>query len=323
MAQLGSSGDEWLRSAILTARAFTAAADSFPVPYAKAAFDAVVVLLETVESAKKNRHDLQALCQGSVKIMDILNDQMTMNGGTISANLSELCEEFESLLQRILDTVLDLQSQTRMRAMFSSRKITERIIAYRREIKELRSNCIFVANCDTNARINEILHYLTHDAWEEDDHHEDWEDEEDEHDTSESQEYYGYENECGDEESVWEEDGEQDYQWHNEEGGGWGEDMEMNGYNEDNRQAASEPDPPNLCCTICLDTVCRPVVTLCMHIFCDECIYNVLRHSSLACPLCRATITEPPEPDTILDRYLEQMIADGTVTGRSGGRSSP
>ncbi|KAJ7235202.1 hypothetical protein C8J57DRAFT_1248545 [Mycena rebaudengoi] len=80
MAQLGSSSDEWLRSAILSARTFTAAADSFPVPYAKAAFDAVVVLLETVESAKKNRHDLRALCQGSVKIMDILNDQMTMNG---------------------------------------------------------------------------------------------------------------------------------------------------------------------------------------------------------------------------------------------------
>ncbi|KAJ7437161.1 hypothetical protein FB451DRAFT_179845 [Mycena latifolia] len=159
MAQLGSSGDEWLRSAILIARAFTAAADGFPVPYAKAAFDAVLVLLETVESAKNNRRDLRALCQGSMKIMDILNDQMTINGGTISANLSGLCEEFESLLQRILDTVLDLLSQSRMRAMFSSREITERIVAYRREIKELRSNCIFVASCDTNA---EIHHYLTH-----------------------------------------------------------------------------------------------------------------------------------------------------------------
>ncbi|KAF7332877.1 Helicase-like transcription factor isoform X1 [Mycena venus] len=356
MAQLASSSDEWLRSAILTARALTAAADSFPLPYGKAAFDAVVLLLETVESAKKNRHDLRALCQGSMKIMDILHDQMTINRGTISANLCELCEEFESLLQRILDTVLDLQSQSRIGAMFSSRKIKERIVAYRREIKELRSNCIFVASCDTNARVNEIHHYLTHDAWEGDKHdHEDsfWEDEEDEHDAGESEGYYSYENEYRDEESVWEEDDEhdygneteqneyryeedfqredeedawedeQDYRWHNEEGGGWREDMEVNGYNEDNLQAASEPDPPNLRCTICLDTVCRPVVTLCLHIFCDECIYNVLSHGSLACPLCRATITEPPEPDTILDRYLEQVIADGTVTGPSGGRSSP
>ncbi|KAJ7470193.1 hypothetical protein B0H11DRAFT_1381162 [Mycena galericulata] len=161
MAQLGSSGDKWLRSAILTARAFTAAADSFPVPCVKSAFDAVVVLLEIVESAKKNRH-LRALCRGSVKIMDILNDQMTMNGGIISENLSELCEQFESLLQRILDTVLDLQSQSRMRAKFRSRKITERIVAYRREIEGLRSNCIFVASCDTFARANEIHHYLTH-----------------------------------------------------------------------------------------------------------------------------------------------------------------
>ncbi|KAJ7717874.1 hypothetical protein B0H16DRAFT_1610146, partial [Mycena metata] len=87
MAQLGSSSDKWLRSAILTARAFTAAAANFPGSYARAAFDAVVVLLETVESTKKNRHYLRALCQGSVTIMDILNYQMTMNGETVSPNL--------------------------------------------------------------------------------------------------------------------------------------------------------------------------------------------------------------------------------------------
>ncbi|KAJ7785043.1 hypothetical protein DFH07DRAFT_2848 [Mycena maculata] len=116
---------------------------------------------------------------------------------------------------------------------------------------------------------------------------------------------------------AWEDEAdERDYSWDNEEGGGWGEDTEVNGY-------ASEPDPPNLCCTICLDTVCRPVVTLCLHIFCDECIYNVLRNGSRACPLCRATITEPPEPDTILDRYLERMISDSAVARPSGGRSSP
>ncbi|KAJ7714377.1 hypothetical protein B0H16DRAFT_524349 [Mycena metata] len=92
---------------------------------------------------------------------------------------------------------------------------------------------------------------------------------------------------------------------------------------DDNLQAAPEPEPPNLRCPICLNTFRRPVATLCMHIFCDECIYDVLRHGSLSCPLCRATITEPPEPDTILDRYLEQMIADGAVAAPSGGRSSP
>ncbi|KAJ7761327.1 hypothetical protein B0H16DRAFT_1530786 [Mycena metata] len=168
--------------------------------------------------------------------------------------------------------------------MFSSRRITERISAHRQEMQELRSNCILVASC----------------SWE------------DEHDASESTEYYG------DEECVWEEEDGYD-----EEGTRWGEDIEVNNYNGDSRQAAPEPDPPNLCCPICLNTVCRPVATLCMHIFCDECIYDVLRHGSLSCPLCRATITEPPEPDTILDRYLEQMIADGAVTESSGGRSSP
>ncbi|KAJ7761399.1 hypothetical protein B0H16DRAFT_1530910 [Mycena metata] len=178
--------------------------------------------------------------------------------------------------------------------MFSSRRIAERIGAHRREMQELRSNCILVASC----------------SWE------------DEHDASGSTEYYGDESEYGDEEFVWEEEDEY-VEPPDEEGTGWGEDIEVNEYNGDNLRAAPEPDPPNLCCPICLNTVCRPVATLCMHVFCDECIYDVLRHGSLSCPLCRAPITEPPEPDTILDRYLEQMIADGAVTEPSGGRSSP
>ncbi|KAJ7870563.1 hypothetical protein B0H13DRAFT_2280596 [Mycena leptocephala] len=97
----------------------------------------------------------------------------------------------------------------------------------------------------------------------------------------------------------------------------------VNEYDEPMPQAGFDPDPSTLRCPICFDTVCRPVVTLCLHVFCDECIYKSLRDSSLACPLCRASIPQPPEPDAILEGYLERAVAEGVVAVPSGGRSSP
>ncbi|KAJ7913772.1 hypothetical protein B0H13DRAFT_1873630 [Mycena leptocephala] len=97
----------------------------------------------------------------------------------------------------------------------------------------------------------------------------------------------------------------------------------VNDYDEPMPQAGFDPDPSTLRCPICFDTVCRPVVTLCLHVFCDECIYKSLRDSSLACPLCRASIPQPPEPDAILEGYLERAVAEGIVAVPSGGRSSP
>ncbi|KAJ7915108.1 hypothetical protein B0H13DRAFT_1872342 [Mycena leptocephala] len=95
----------------------------------------------------------------------------------------------------------------------------------------------------------------------------------------------------------------------------------VNEYDEPMPQAGFDPDPSTLRCPICFDTVCRPVVTLCLHVFCDECIYKSLRDSSLACPLCRASIPQPPEPDAILEGYLERAVAEGVVAVPSGGSS--
>ncbi|KAJ7817768.1 hypothetical protein B0H14DRAFT_2601829 [Mycena olivaceomarginata] len=97
----------------------------------------------------------------------------------------------------------------------------------------------------------------------------------------------------------------------------------LNEYDEPMPQAGFDPDPSTLRCPICFDTVCRPVVTLCLHVFCDEWIYKSLRDSSLACPICRVSITQPPEPDAILEGHLERAVAECVVAVPSGGRSSP
>ncbi|KAJ7340733.1 hypothetical protein DFH08DRAFT_811926 [Mycena albidolilacea] len=95
----------------------------------------------------------------------------------------------------------------------------------------------------------------------------------------------------------------------------------VNEYDEPMPQAGFDPDPSTLRCPICFDTVCRPVVTLCLHVFCDEWIYKSLRDNSLAGPICRVSITQPPEPDAILEGHLERAVAEGVVAVPSDGRS--
>ncbi|KAJ7811368.1 hypothetical protein B0H13DRAFT_2383935 [Mycena leptocephala] len=85
---------------------------------------------------------------------------------------------------------------------------------------------------------------------------------------------------------------------------------------------ATEPNAkPLFTCSICADTFNRPVVTLCMHVFCDSCISRNLSYSRL-CPLCRTSIRDAPLRDAMFEQELAQAISrDGvhgpTVPGRS------
>ncbi|KAJ7018105.1 hypothetical protein C8F04DRAFT_1278213 [Mycena alexandri] len=65
-------------------------------------------------------------------------------------------------------------------------------------------------------------------------------------------------------------------------------------------------------CPICADTFHRPVVTLCMHIFCDYCITKNFAYSK-ACPLCRSAIMDVPMRDKLFEQELRQAIASGLV----------
>ncbi|KAJ7494782.1 hypothetical protein B0H11DRAFT_1910729 [Mycena galericulata] len=66
------------------------------------------------------------------------------------------------------------------------------------------------------------------------------------------------------------------------------------------------------------DTYTRPVVTMCMHIFCDSCLNTNFRYS-FACPYCRALITEPPLRDHFLEVELERALEMGLVSAPTGG----
>ncbi|KAJ7098816.1 hypothetical protein B0H15DRAFT_945325 [Mycena belliarum] len=65
-------------------------------------------------------------------------------------------------------------------------------------------------------------------------------------------------------------------------------------------------------CCICHDTFVNPVVTLCMHLYCDKCIHRNLRES-FACPYCRNLITAPPLRDRLFEAELALAIETASL----------
>ncbi|KAJ7450387.1 hypothetical protein FB451DRAFT_1410367 [Mycena latifolia] len=104
---------DWLAPSLLTAKTMSAAVDGVPFPYVKGAFGVIVILLETLQvsylpglsncrpnhqflqKAKKNRDDLKELCENSMKIMEIIRDQLLSQEPTVAEKLKSVCEELE------------------------------------------------------------------------------------------------------------------------------------------------------------------------------------------------------------------------------------
>ncbi|KAJ7623948.1 hypothetical protein DFH06DRAFT_1340271 [Mycena polygramma] len=86
---------------------------------------------------------------------------------------------------------------------------------------------------------------------------------------------------------------------------------------------ASRDDKRLFSCCICTDTLNRPVITLCMHVFCDMCISTNFAYSTV-CPLCRAEVSDAPMRDSMLEEELARAIERGDVEPSSvAGRRRP
>lgn len=57
----------------------------------------------------------------------------------------------------------------------------------------------------------------------------------------------------------------------------------------DNAVKDTLKDLDNQSCCICMDTIERPTITKCLHIYCHDCIHQQLQHRN-KCPMCRQTI---------------------------------
>ncbi|KAJ7480563.1 hypothetical protein FB451DRAFT_1365055 [Mycena latifolia] len=160
------SKSDWLGPSILTAKTIAAGTECALFPYVKGAFGMIVILLETVEKVKKNRDDLKDLCESSMEIMKIIQDQISSHGDTAAVKFKSLCEEFESVLREVLNKVKKLQNGPRgfhghLKEMVKSRSIADEISDYQNKVQALCSNLKLVAAIDTNFQVHKIHATLT------------------------------------------------------------------------------------------------------------------------------------------------------------------
>ncbi|KAJ7678384.1 hypothetical protein B0H17DRAFT_1206838 [Mycena rosella] len=71
---------DWLEISLLVSKTITAAAECAPFPYIKGAFGTAVIFLEAVEKVKKNREDWKDLCEITMNIITIVQNQIQMQG---------------------------------------------------------------------------------------------------------------------------------------------------------------------------------------------------------------------------------------------------
>ncbi|KAJ7152081.1 hypothetical protein C8R46DRAFT_484209 [Mycena filopes] len=139
----GSHSNDWLGHMILAVRTVSSGADFIPLPYVRAAFSTVLILLETVEKVKKNRDDLRDLCASTVEIVIILRYKSSM----IGVELATLCEEFVAYLS-VLRTGLEHLIKGRrgiggrIKELLGAGNIASQIERYKTRVNELRSNFI-------------------------------------------------------------------------------------------------------------------------------------------------------------------------------------
>ncbi|KAJ7713101.1 hypothetical protein B0H16DRAFT_1702593 [Mycena metata] len=154
------SKSDWLATAIITAKTITAAAECAPFPYIKGVSGTVLILLETVVTVKKNREDLEDLCNSSTEIITILHDQIKSHRNTAAVKFKGLCEELESYLEAVILAIRNLQDQSkgfrgRVKEFLKSSNLTDEITGYQTQIQGL------MAIVETNFKVDEIHAIVT------------------------------------------------------------------------------------------------------------------------------------------------------------------
>ncbi|KAJ7713122.1 hypothetical protein B0H16DRAFT_1702608 [Mycena metata] len=160
------SKSDWLAPAILTAKTITAAAECAPFPYIKGVSGTVLILLETVVTVKKNREDLEELCNSATEIITILHDQILAHGDTAAIKFKGLCGELESYLKAVILAIRNLQDQSkgfrgRVKEFLKASNLTDKIAGYQTQIQGVCSKLKLMAVVETNFKVDKMYNIIT------------------------------------------------------------------------------------------------------------------------------------------------------------------
>ncbi|KAJ6506473.1 hypothetical protein DFH09DRAFT_282549 [Mycena vulgaris] len=156
------SKSDWLAASLTTAKLIAAGAECIPFPYVKGVFGTVVVILETVEKVKRNREDLQELCEDIMEIIRIVQERLSFHGDTAAVDFKALCEKLEGVLQGVLAAVKKLQTEphdlsSRFKEFIKLGSTTDKISGYRKKIQQLQLNFVLGTTIDTNLQVHKAF----------------------------------------------------------------------------------------------------------------------------------------------------------------------
>ncbi|KAJ6547981.1 hypothetical protein DFH09DRAFT_1281715 [Mycena vulgaris] len=141
------SKSDWLAASLTTAKLIAAGAECIPFPYVKGVFGTAVIILETVEKVKRNRDDLQELCEDIMEIIRIVQERLSFHGDTAAVDFKALCEKLEGVLRGVLAAVKKLQTEphdlsSRFKEFIKLGSTTDKISGYRKKIQQLQLNFV-------------------------------------------------------------------------------------------------------------------------------------------------------------------------------------
>ncbi|KAK0235493.1 hypothetical protein EDD85DRAFT_77455 [Armillaria nabsnona] len=133
---------------------FTAAAGEMaPFPFIKGAAQCVVVVLETIESATKNRRDLQELAESIVDTLVVVRDTVIDHGPTSASCFKDICLDFQTYLNDLLSK---LNKQRGIRGFLNAKKISDDISAYKERVQMAKGDFLIRTTTMTRLALSDV-----------------------------------------------------------------------------------------------------------------------------------------------------------------------
>ncbi|KAK0472746.1 hypothetical protein IW261DRAFT_1506717 [Armillaria novae-zelandiae] len=149
--------DACLKIAKLTA----AAGEMAPFPFIKGAAQCVVVILETIESAVKNRKDLQELAESIVTTLVVVRDTVIDHGPTSALCFKDFCLDFQTFLSDLLSKLNNESKSRGIRRLLKAKKISEEISAYRQRVQAAKEDFLIHTTTMTQLTLSDVHNDVT------------------------------------------------------------------------------------------------------------------------------------------------------------------
>ncbi|PBK79383.1 hypothetical protein ARMGADRAFT_1093193 [Armillaria gallica] len=142
---------------IQAARLIAAAGEMAPFPFIKGVAQCVIVILETIDRAAKNKSDLHQLAESIVTTLVAVRDTVIEHGPTSALSFQNICLEFQTYMSDLLSQLnSERRSCARIRRLLKSRKITDEISTYRQRVEAAKAEFLIRAATSTRLGLSDV-----------------------------------------------------------------------------------------------------------------------------------------------------------------------